>query len=313
MVQLCLDVKEPVVHGPLALHPLISDTTPAPEYLCCPEAAAADALVVDEVEERASVAQLVVHNRAELPVLMLEGETILGAKQDRTLNVTVLCPPRVATTVPVSCVEQGRWGPPQIATRSPRHAPVSLRRVMTVGVLESCAFDTAARSDQEAVWDSVSRYSDRFHAASRTDALEDVYRKAAPDLDEIVQRLRPVASQVGVACAIGRRIACLDLFDKPTSLAAYWDALVAGYALDALGECEAATQVADVESFLAQVSEADVFTTGGIGMGINLNLSSERINGLGFEWTRSMVHLAAFAEPPTPSRRRPIRPTFGWR
>ncbi len=89
-MQLSIEVKEPVVDGPLALYPLVSAGPSAPAYMCGPDAEATDVLVVDEIDERAAVSELVVQNRGDQPVLLIEGETVLGAKQNRTLNLTVL-------------------------------------------------------------------------------------------------------------------------------------------------------------------------------------------------------------------------------
>jgi hypothetical protein len=48
-------------------------------------------------------------NVGDRPALLIDGEHLEGAKQNRVLNVTVLVAARRDTVVPVSCVEQGRW------------------------------------------------------------------------------------------------------------------------------------------------------------------------------------------------------------
>ena len=45
-----------------------------------------------------------------LRVLFLEGEELVGAKQNRILNTSVLIAAHTKSKIPVSCVEAGRWG-----------------------------------------------------------------------------------------------------------------------------------------------------------------------------------------------------------
>ena len=53
--------------------------------------------------------ELVVENPLDERVLLYDGEELVGAKQNRILNVSVLVEAKSALTIPVSCVEQGRW------------------------------------------------------------------------------------------------------------------------------------------------------------------------------------------------------------
>ena len=48
-------------------------------------------------------------NNAVTPLLILEGEVLIGAKQDRIANTSLLIPPHVGKLIPVSCVEANRW------------------------------------------------------------------------------------------------------------------------------------------------------------------------------------------------------------
>jgi hypothetical protein len=67
-----------------------------------------------------------VENRAATAVLILFGEELRGAKQNRVANASFLLPPREERVIDVSCVEQGRWGAgAAAAAASPVAAPSS--------------------------------------------------------------------------------------------------------------------------------------------------------------------------------------------
>ncbi len=99
---------EPVTHGTLAVIPLLAPNLDDPDWLTLEEAGARAR--VTEVSEAGSVPFLKVANGADRPLLLLDGEELIGAKQNRILNTTVLVAAHTEVTIPVSCVEQGCWG-----------------------------------------------------------------------------------------------------------------------------------------------------------------------------------------------------------
>src|SRR5688572_21752252 len=98
----------PVTHGALTVIPLLGPLLSEPEWLTLGEATGQ--VRITEVNEAGSVPTLTVENLGERPILLLDGEELLGAKQNRILNTTVLVAAHATVEIPVSCVEQGRWG-----------------------------------------------------------------------------------------------------------------------------------------------------------------------------------------------------------
>jgi ARG and Rhodanese-Phosphatase-superfamily-associated Protein domain len=43
------------------------------------------------------------------PVVIFAGDTVVGGKQNRIINITVWLPAAAVTAIPVSCLELGRW------------------------------------------------------------------------------------------------------------------------------------------------------------------------------------------------------------
>jgi ARG/rhodanese/phosphatase superfamily protein len=99
----------PIDHGVLRVVPLLGDDDPACEYVTLDEALAAGAITITEVSEEGRIPDLRVRNTGSKPVLIIDGEELVGAKQNRVLNLTVLIGAYTETTIPVSCVEAGRW------------------------------------------------------------------------------------------------------------------------------------------------------------------------------------------------------------
>src|ERR1700735_2144142 len=82
-------VDEPTVVGSLAVFPLIADSAPSVRYVSFAEAVQRG-VTVKELDGGASVNDLIVHNPLDAPVLLYEGEEVLGAQQNRTFDASAL-------------------------------------------------------------------------------------------------------------------------------------------------------------------------------------------------------------------------------
>jgi len=66
----------------LAVYPLMSEAVFDPDYLVPDEALARKLARVTEVSEGGSVPELAFENDADVPVLLLDGEELVGARQN---------------------------------------------------------------------------------------------------------------------------------------------------------------------------------------------------------------------------------------
>lgn len=291
-LELDVELGDPVAVGAVSLFPIFSDAPVAPPYLSGPAAEAQAVIEVSELGESATVPELLLHNTGTMPVLLVEGETLIGNKQNRTLNLSVLCPAHADIHLPVSCVEAGRWGSPQASRRSTRHAPQRLRAVKYASVRDSVLGGRGRVSDQGAVWDRVAVYAAERGVDPPTAALEDIFDAAS--VDRALEQVRPAPGQRGVVIAIGGEVSSCELFDRESTLREYWDGLLAGVALD-LGDDEPGAcdrQVA--EAFLDEVRATPVHRQRGVGLGEEFVLRSNALAGGGLHWEGALVHLAAF-------------------
>lgn len=240
-----IQVGDPIHHEALAVYPLFTQAGVSVAYLLSDEAFASKALIVEEITESGSVPTLFVHNENDVLVLLLEGEELRGAKQNRVLNTSVLLPPRSKTPIPVSCVEQGRWrytsrtfGP------SGHHSSPSLRHILKGTVTKSAKARRGHGSDQGAVWREVERQMTAMCASSPTGAMADTYEAHRKRLEEYQEKVRYQEGATGLAVAVGGKILSVDLFDKPATCEKVWDRLLTGAIMESL---EAATNETTTE------------------------------------------------------------------
>jgi hypothetical protein len=290
-----VQVGDAVAIGGLGVFPLTSVKVDGPPYLTGPEAFEAGLIEVSELDPP-EVPFLAVTNLAQVPILLVEGEMLVGGDQNRTMNVTVLCPPRARIVVPVSCVEAGRWGARRTMSASSRHAPGSLRATKTAN-LEPRTSDVASRrSDQHRVWDEVERQSLVHSLCSETSALDDVQEEIEDRIATQLDQVRPVPGQIGVICTTGDQVVGMDLFDKPSTLEKYLRGIIAGHALDAPVPSSNSNSIRAIERFLVQVDTTVRDTGQGVGLGEEILLHGD-VAGIGLFYEECLVHLAAFPTP----------------
>ena len=170
-------VADPVRHEALAVFPLFAESKHSVDYLLSDEAISGGSVTVEEIGEAGSVPNLLVDNRADSLVLFLEGEELRGAKQNRVLNTSVLAAANTKTTIPVSCVEQGRW---RYLSRhfgsGGSHASSKLRHVLKKSVSQSAREGRGHGSNQGEVWKEVGRQMESLGSHSATGAMADTYK-----------------------------------------------------------------------------------------------------------------------------------------
>ena len=70
------------------------------DYLTLDEALAGGWAQITEVNEAGEVSALKVVVNGAAPVLLLDGEELVGAKQNRVVNLTIMAPPQRTTVIP---------------------------------------------------------------------------------------------------------------------------------------------------------------------------------------------------------------------
>ena len=297
-----LRLGEAVAYGGLAVLPLFSNGPQGPEYLTLGEALEQDLVTVTEVSEAGSVPDLKVVSRAGRPVLIVDGEELSGAKQNRCLNTSVLLPPHSETQVPVSCTEHGRWGYASESSAFSESGQVMAREARsrrTARVHESLASSASFTSweGQREVWDSIQTLSQRASAPSPTSAMRDVFESRAGSLSAAIAALPTMPRQVGSLFLSGNGVLGLDLVSRPAAYARLHPKFVRSYLLGILlgappdlagGEREAG------QAFLDRMLVADEKAFPSVGCGLDHRLSGPGQIGSALVWGGTVLHLACF-------------------
>jgi hypothetical protein len=253
-------------------------------------------LAVTEQTQPEQVQTIRVVNRAPDPAFLLAGEQLVGAKQNRVLNASVLVAGQTTLAVPVSCVEAGRWQYRSAAFASAGTlAHGALRRLICRHTGESYRAGATPALRQTEVWHEVARKLTTLGTVSVSGALQQAYIDYRGRL--AADRLPAPEGASGAAFSRGGRLLGVDLFDQPSTLKRLWSKLVQSYALDALGHADAPAPLmspAWVRRWLRRASQASAQAFASIGLGQDVRLWGERLVGAALVLEDWPIHLELF-------------------
>ncbi len=294
-------VGEPVRYQSLSVFPLFDGSSTPVEYALAGDGIASGAVSVEEISEGGSVPDLLVENKGDVRVLFLEGEELVGAKQNRILNTSVLIAAHSKTKIPVSCVEQGRW---RYRSRrfgsSGSHSSSKLRYFLKESVTRSVMAKRGHRSDQGKVWEEVARQQSALGTASPTHAMADTFGAYADKVTDFRKELQYIDGACGLAVAVGNKIVAVDLFDKATTCRKVWDRLLSGYVLDALEAereptqaCPTRAEASEVERLLSAATGMTWHKAESVGEGDEYRASQDDdVHASALTLNRSPVHVS---------------------
>ena len=300
-----ITVEESTRCDNLAVFPLMSALRSPLVYLMLAEALRKGLVTVREISEGGSVPDLSVENRADVAVLIVDGEELVGAKQNRVANLSMLIPAGKTTIIPVSCVEGGRWAYSSAEFSASDHVQFSRGRAERLDSVHRSIRSTGTRrSDQRQVWRSIDEKAAQMRVASPTGAMSSIFEGHAATLDAYVEAFVARDGQVGAVFMVGDEVVGLDVFDQPATFAALLPKLVRSYSIDAIAqptESEPSQSTAKAIAFIDQLREAPLENHPAVGLGEDVSIVSDDLIAGGLVVEETVVHMSAFSNP----RRKP--------
>lgn len=270
-------VGEPLTRLNLSFFPVYLPGNELPEVVSGKNSG----LTVEELEH-ASVNTLEANNPTDKLGLFIEGEHHLGGRQNRAINVTVLLKPKSKAKIPVSCLEQGRWGRRQKWQRNESFAPERVRAEKRKGVTETMRTGSR-RGNQGKVWDEIhsmlhsENLSSDTMAASKMNSTYEGETSRAKAVNELVSK-GALPNQCGIVVAKGDRIIAMDLFGSPQLLSDNWNQLVRSYPVG--DESKANPPPTDsVLSLIQRFGRANAEEHPGVGVGTEFRIRDGKLNG----------------------------------
>ena len=293
-----LELGDPVGDGGLTLIPVFGRFEGVSEFVTLEEGIASGVLVVNEMSESGAVPMLRAHNRGAVGVLILDGEELTGAKQNRVLNTTVYIKPGQEIVIPVSCTEAGRWSYRSKSFGDSGYVAAPAIRVaaqesVTANVRRSGAY----QSDQGRVWNEVSLLQERHNLSSPTSAARDVYENKSDDMRRREAAFKCLPGQTGLFALWSGQVAGLDVVAGEKVYARLHGRLVRSYALDAPAGSPS-SQGDDrrtAQEWMERLPAVETTEHGSPGAGISYRFAGRGVVGSALAVDGAVLHAVAFA------------------
>jgi hypothetical protein len=301
-----LTLGPPRTSGRITVFPLLGTPASDPDYITLAEALQGQLAEVTEVNQGGSVPDLAVVNRASKPVLLLDGEELAGARQNRVLNTTILIAALSKTTIPVSCSEHGRWHYTSATFSSSGNLlAAKIRKSKSRSVSDSLKSTGHFHSDQGEVWNEIAALHEKTgttHTA-KTQAMSDAYAAKAKDLESLAGNFPVIEGQMGLVFLQDGRVEGCDVLSRPEAYRQVHDRLVRSYAMSALVEEQVAQACPEpleprVMEFLKGVETCEATTHASPGLGEDHRVTNGRVAGSALVVEGQVVHMALFAQDP---------------
>jgi hypothetical protein len=288
-----LSPAKAVTHGALSVVPLVTSAAAEPGWLTLAEAGAR--ATITEVSENGSVPDLKIANATHQPLLLLDGEELVGARQNRILNTSVLVPARSELTIPVSCVEAGRWdyrGRHLVPGGASLYA--SIRRKKADWVSRSIRHGRGHVSDQSGIWEDLADKSARHGVASPTGAMRDFYCQHDDQIAAARAALAPVVGQIGALVYVSGEWLGGDVLASPGLFATAWARLCPGYVAEAIGARGTRLPRPRPSALLRRIERCPIELVQAIGLGREYRLMGPRATGAVLVAEERVAHLTVF-------------------
>lgn len=306
-------IGEPATFKNLTVLPIFTENGRSNGFSLLDDAIRTDKFIVTEASDSGTVPELKVVNGLDTDVLIIDGEELVGAKQNRIVNTTILVGREREVIIPVSCVEQGRWHYRSKKFSSGKsNLYADLRRKKSKSVHLSLQLSESFQSNQSEIWDDIDEKAAKFSVNSETHAMNDIYEAHEQRIEDYEKQFTVDPEQIGFVAFIGGKIVGLDIFGSTSVIPKVYKKLLRGYILDALDHGRtsdrhkteslemvgySAKELQDqAKTFLGRIKSSKKNVYKSPGEGDEFRFGNKQVNGFALVNKEEVVHMAAFAE-----------------
>lgn len=307
-VQFNIESLTSQTYGNLTVIPIQTASTVKQDILTLKKGLEMGIVIVEECNP-STVNKVQVTNKAITPLILVDGDEITGAMQNRIINTTTLVPPKATIEVSVSCTEHGRWQyqnedywglnkkPAKSCFKSSDYIANSrTRTVKHQAILEN-------RDFQSEVWSSISDLESDISFKSKTSALNDSYENLKSQQDEYLKHFKLQNGQCGLIAVVNNEIKGIEFFYTPGIYREYHEKILRSYIIDEIADERKGVENQsndlekienEVRKVTEDISKSQFERSKGEGLGDNVRFANKHGTGCALIYEDSIIHMPYF-------------------
>ena len=284
-------------HRNMIVIPIFAQLNSALDYVTLSEAIKKGEIDIIEKSMEGTVQQIKAINKGAEKILILDGEELLGAKQNRMLSTSVLLKGDSETIVPVSCTESGRWS--YIREKfedSEVIAHSMLRSINSASVHYNLNSTGSFASIQSKVWDEIDELSKKVGVRSSTNAMHVSYKSTKKSIKSYTDYFKKLNDQKGLLVLIDDKVIGMDYISSEKAYQLLHDKLIASYAMDAFLKARVlrnSNPIKKAYNFLSSIKTMSEEEFKSPGIGWDHRFSGEDFIGNALVSENEVIHLSA--------------------
>ena len=295
-----INISDPLHFQNLTLFAVKGSNNTSFDYITLAQAYENKVVELKETNEEGNVSELLFVNNCDTPILILEGQELLGAKQNRIINISILVPAHISMVIPVSCCERSRW-----SYRSNRNFDLSnrmtfsrARRNKIKTVNERWQFDGSVSSDQSEVWQNMNEKFSKMKVNSSTESMGDFYDTYSYQIDQYVKSFASEDDDKGIIAAINGKVICIEFFDRNITFKDNLSKIIRSLAADAIEDKKTSliATKGQAEEFVQNIYQNNINELGSIGLGTQYQIDGVTQLGQTLVFHNQLIHFVVFAK-----------------
>ncbi|MBF0520634.1 MAG: hypothetical protein HQK92_13035 [Nitrospirae bacterium] len=285
----------------LTLYPLSSSINNNNDYLTLEDAINSGKFLVTEINDSGSVPELKVLNLLNENVLIIDGEELVGAKQNRIVNASLIISKNSEQIIPVSCVEENRWEyKSKTFSASENYLYSSLRKKKSCSILNNLRNNASYTSNQREIWADIEKKSNSQTKRKISKSMEAIYAAQKQELNNYEKAFNfEEGDYVGFIALVDGKIAGCDIFSSKTVFSKVFKKLLRSYILDCINtdgvEADFIKYDMDnIRKFIQKINKLKKEEYDSKGLGKDIRFINKNVSGYALVNDNEAVHVAVF-------------------